>query len=218
MQAMTVTRDGWATALQRNQWRPGLRPRFFYRWVIACCLLLALGDSFATDAPTTDFTVDSLARLLTREQASTVRFHEYQYRQILSQPLERSGELEFIPPDTFIRRVLKPKPEEYRLEGATLVMRIGSKERRISTRNQPLMQGLLLSFQAVVSGRLALLDSYYQSQLSGTPQQWQLTLQPTDAALASHVDHVIIDGRESNPVRFEIVERNGDRTVTDIAL
>ena len=161
--------------------------------------------------------VNALSHLLLRDQASTVRFHELQYRKILTAPVERSGELVFQPPDVFIKRVLKPGAEEYKLEGDTLTIQMGErKARRLSTRNQPLLRGLMLSFQSVVSGQLSALEPYYTLQTSGNASKWQLMLEPKDAEIKKYVERVVVDGRDSNPLRFEVIERSGDRTVTEI--
>jgi outer membrane lipoprotein-sorting protein len=186
------------------------------RKLLILTTLLLSGVVAQADAPAA-FDVPALSKLLTREQASTVKFHEQQFRKVLSAPLERSGELVFQPPDVFIRRVQQPGSEEYKLEGDTLTIQMGTrKARHLSTRDQPLLRGLMLSFQAVVSGKLDMLEPYYLLQLTGDPAQWQLVLDPKDAALKQHVKRVVIDGRESNPVRFEVTEQSGDRTVTEI--
>jgi outer membrane lipoprotein-sorting protein len=178
--------------------------------------LLLIGASAHAEAPPA-LDVPALSKLLTRDQASTVRFHEQQFRKVLSAPLERSGELVFQPPDVFIRRVQKPGNEEYKLEGDTLTIQMGTrKARHLSTRDQPLLRGLMLSFQAVVSGKLTTLEPYYLLQLTGDAAQWQLVLDPKDTTLKQPVKRVVIDGRESNPLRFEVLEQSGDRTVTEI--
>ena len=176
-------------------------------WVVSA---RAASDDSAID-------VDALSHLLLRDQASTVRFHELQYRKILTTPVERSGELVFQPPDVFIKRVLKPGAEEYKLEGDTLTIQMGDrKARRLSTRNQPLLRGLMLSFQSVVSGQLSALEPYYYLHTSGNPSKWQLTLESKDSEIKKYVERVVVDGRDSNPLRFEVIERSGDRTVTEI--
>lgn len=185
------------------------------RIAVALVALILAGAALSAEASA--FDVPALSKLLTREQASTVHFHERQFRKVLSTPLERSGELVFQPPDVFIRRVQQPRAEEYKLEGDTLTIQMGTRKvRHLSTRDQPLLRGLMLSFQAVVSGKLETLEPYYLLQLTGEPSQWQLVLDPKDTALKQHVKRVVIDGRESNPLRFEVIEQAGDRTVTEI--
>ncbi len=164
------------------------------------------------------FDLEQLGELLTRNQASSVPFVEHQYRRVLKTPLQLSGELIYEPPTTFEKRVLQPVPESYRLKGSTLsIDSPRHKSRQISTRNQPVLRGLMLSFQAVVSGELSTLNDYYQVGLQGDASNWQLQLTPTDVQLAKYIDRVSITGQQGQPRQFEIIEKNGDRSVTDIS-
>jgi outer membrane lipoprotein-sorting protein len=163
------------------------------------------------------FDMTQLAKLLNRSQASTVTFVEHQYRQVLKTPLQLSGELIYEPPATFEKRVLQPAPASYRLQGSTLSIESPNrKSQQISTRNQPVLRGLMLGFQAVVSGQLDTLHEYYSVELKGDAGHWQLKLTPTDTQLSRYINRVNISGEQGEPRQFEIIERNGDRSVTDI--
>ena len=178
----------------------------------------------ATDAPVAGtaaenigFGIEELTTLLTRETAASANFREQQFRHVLKEPLRREGELYFEPPALFEKRVLAPVSETYRLEGETLsIVLPGRRTRQVSLRNQPLLGGLLLGFQAVVSGRLDRLEPAFVVTVSGTAEDWQLVLRPNQEEIATYIDVIQVTGRGSEPLRFEITERNGDRTVTDI--
>ena len=162
-------------------------------------------------------TLGDLAVLLHREASATADFHELQYRRVLKAPLERSGELHFEPPATFEKRVRLPVSETYRIEGETLSMSLPDRAtRQISLRNQPLLGGLLLSFKAVIGGQLDSLGASFTATVGGTPDAWTLDLRPTQPDVAKYIDVIRVSGRRSDPLRFEVVERSGDRTVTDI--
>jgi hypothetical protein len=183
----------------------------------ALAALMSVCWTPAAAAELSSFGQTELTQLLHRSQASTVRFVEHQYRKILTAPIERSGELRFEPPASFEKRVLKPASETYRLKNNTLSIELpGRKTRQISTRNQPLLSGLMLGFQAVVSGQLASLEPYYLLNVSGTAQAWQLLLQPRDKEISRYVSSLVVTGRNSEPLKFEVNERSGDRTVTEI--
>jgi len=161
--------------------------------------------------------LEDLAGWLHRAAPATAVFHERQYRRVLKQPLERHGELRFEPPATFEKRVLEPAVETWRIEGETLSMSLpGRATRQLSLRNQPLLGGLLLGFKAVIGGQLDSLASTFAVTPGGTPDAWTLDLQPLQADVARYIDVIHVSGRRSEPLRFEVVERSGDRTVTDI--
>lgn len=171
----------------------------------------------AAESPESVFGLDELSVLLHRETAATVRFQELQYRRVLKVPLERAGELHFSPPALFEKRVLSPVIETYRLEGDTLSITLPERRtRQVSLRNQPLLGSLLLGFKAVVSGRLETLAPDFETDVSGTAANWTLLLKPSAPDLARYIDHILVVGQETGPQRFEVLERNGDRTVTGI--
>lgn len=172
----------------------------------------------AAPAAQAGFALSDLALLLHRDAPATADFHELQYRRVLKAPLERSGELHFAPPATFEKRVLMPAAETYRIDGETLSMALaGRPTRQISLRNQPLLGGLLLGFKAVIGGQLDSLGSTFITTVGGTPEQWTLDLRPTQADVAKYIEVIHVSGRRSEPLRFEVVEKSGDRTVTDIS-
>lgn len=163
------------------------------------------------------FGLAELSVLLHRDTEATARFRELQHRRILKAPLERTGELHFVPPALFEKRVLAPVTETYSLDGETLTIALPErKARQISLRNQPLLGGLLLGFKAVVSGQLASLAPAFEATVSGTAAQWQLVLRPQQAEVARYIEVIEVTGAGPEPRQFTVLERNGDRTVTDI--
>lgn len=203
------------------------RPEAPRRWIKAAIGVLAgtllaahSGVAAAAEAPAevaAGLSLSDLALLLHREIPATAEFHELQYRRVLKTPIERSGELYFAPPATFEKRIRLPVSETYRIEGETLSMSLPDRAtRQISLRNQPLLGGLLLSFKAVIGGQFESLGESFSTTVGGTPEQWTLELRPTQADVAKYIDVILVSGRRSDPLRFEVVERSGDRTVTDI--
>ena len=165
----------------------------------------------------TYFGLNELSQLLRREVTSTASFHEQQYRRVLKEPIERRGEFHFEPPSLFEKRVLAPVTETYRLDGETLSIALPDRKvRQVSLRNQPLLGGLLLGFRAVVSGHLDMLADSFEVQVSGTSEAWRIDLRPTQADVAKYIGAIHVTGKGSEPLRFEILERNGDRTITAI--
>lgn len=186
------------------------------RW--PALVLGLLVSVFASPLPAAEaFGIDELAALLRRDQPATVRFREEQHRQVLKVPLERSGELHFAPPALFEKRVLAPVTETYRLDGDTLTVLLPERRaRQISLRNQPLLGGLLKGFKAVVSGDLATLAPDFASTVDGDEENWSIALRPVQPDIARYIDSIEVLGSHSEPRRFTVVERNGDRTVTTV--
>ncbi len=183
---------------------------------VAVVLWLGIATSLA-EAAEPAFGLNELTQLLRRDAPATANFHELQYRHILKEPIERRGELHFVPPALFEKRVLVPVSETYRIDGETLSVSLPDrKTRQVSLRNQPLLGGLLLGFQAIISGKLDTLSPGFRTNVSGSAEAWQLDLKPTQPEVVRYIDAIHVTGRGSEPLRFEVLERNGDRTVTDI--
>lgn len=162
-------------------------------------------------------TLTELGELLHRDAASHVAYVERQYRHVLKAPIEQRGELRFTPPSTFEKQVLEPYQELYRLSGNTLVVEApGRKGRQISTRNQPVLLGLLRCFQAVVTGQIDALSSYYDAEVRGNADAWGLALVPRDPQLARYVRKLDVTGRRGEVLRLEVLEVSGDRSVTEL--
>jgi hypothetical protein len=179
--------------------------------------MFAVAPAQAATPAEREVSLDDLARWLHRESAATAVFHELQYRRVLKAPLERQGELHFEPPATFEKRVLQPAVETYRIEGETLSMSFpGRAGRQLSLRNQPLLGGLLLGFKAIVGGQLESLATTFAVTPGGTVDAWTLDLRPTQPDVARYIEVIHVSGRRSDPLRFEVVERSGDRTVTTL--
>lgn len=180
-------------------------------------LILSAVSLHAPALKAESFTMTELAKLLNRTEASSVGYVEHQYRKVLTAPVEQRGELLFTPPDRFEKHVMQPVNESYALSGETLtITQANGKRRQISVRNQPLLRGLLMSFQAVVSGHLNDLQPFYDSELSGSAASWQLTLKPSDAQIKRYVAQIIVSGQQGEPHQFAVSETSGDRVVTEI--
>lgn len=211
----------------RRRTGPELRGRHVAGCVV-CVVLLVGPATFACVASSTEpstgepvapiiFGLNELAQLLRREVASTASFHELQYRLVLKEPIERRGEFHFEPPSLFEKRVRAPVAETYRLDGETLSIALPDRKvRRVSLRNQPLLGGLLLGFKAVVSGHLEMLAPGFEVQVSGSPEAWRMDLRPTQPDVAKYIEAIHVTGKGSEPLRFEILECNGDRTITAV--
>ncbi len=135
---------------------------------------------------------------------------------MLKEPLLTTGELQFTPPATLERKVRTPFVERYVIEGDRVTIeRPGAGEpRTLSLASQPVLANLVDTIRALLRGDLQSLARLYRIELKGDPSDWALTLLPSDPALVEFVASVHVKGRAATLAEMEVVEPNGDRTVT----
>jgi Outer membrane lipoprotein carrier protein LolA-like len=153
---------------------------------------------------------------LAAQPDSVIEFTETRHSSMLKEPLVTTGELRFKPPSTLERRVRTPFAERYLIEGDRVTIeRPGSgAPRTLSLGSQPLLANLVETIRALLRGDLQTLTRLYRVKLRGEPGNWALTLLPSDPAMVEFVASVHFKGRAAALTEMEVVEPNGDRTVT----
>jgi outer membrane lipoprotein-sorting protein len=174
---------------------------------------LATANACAADA----ITAEQLMQRLAQTKASRVGFTDRKYLSSLDRPLESSGELLFTAPSRLEKRTIKPKPETLVVDGNTVTIERNGTRRSLSLTSYPEIAALTDSIRATLSGDLATLTRDYRVVVDGTAAQWKLTLLPSDAKIAQIVSRVTIDGRENRIESFEVLQADGNRSVTTIA-
>ena len=145
-----------------------------------------------------------------------IEFVETRHSSLLREPLVTTGELRFEPPATLERRVTTPYAERYRIAGdqVTIDRPGGGPPRTLSLGGQPLLANLADTIRAMLRGDLPVLERLYRIELAGSREDWALTLLPSDPATVEFVASVRVSGRGGTLAEMEVVEPNGDRTVT----
>ena len=67
-------------------------------------------------------------------------------------------------------------------------------------------------FLGLLSGDISALSAQFDLQLSGSPQQWRLTLTPSSLLMKQIFNHIIIKG-DGLVREIELDEKQGDRTL-----
>ena len=160
-------------------------------------------------------TLEQVLAPLTQSPAVRAPFVEKRHLALLSEPVVVRGELAFQPPDRLEKLVTSPEPEKLVLDGDEMAIesaRLGS--RRMNIRLYPAVNALMTGLRATLSGNAAKLREVFFVSVDGTGEDWSLTLRPRSQAVLEVVEFVRISGSRNLVNRTEIVDRNGDRTVT----
>jgi len=153
---------------------------------------------------------------LAAQREPVIAYTETRRSSLLKEPLVTTGELRFRPPAALERTVKTPFEERYVIEGDRLTIeRPGSGAgRTLSLASQPLLANLVETIRALLRGDLPALERLYRIELAGSRNDWVLTLLPSDPAMVDFVASVRVSGHAGALDEMEVVEPNGDRTVT----
>ena len=176
-------------------------------------LLLALA---CCAAPAWAFDLPDLMGLLSKQKSGEARFTEQRFVHGLEGPLDSRGTLSFNAPDKLVRRTLSPREETMAVEGNTLTLSRGGRNRTLTLDSMPELLGLVEAMRGTLSGDGTTLQRYFRSTVSGSAANWTLDLLPADSRLAAQVRSIRISGRASEVIGLEMEFVGGDRSVMSI--
>lgn len=188
----------------------------------ATLLVFALGlFSFGVAAqvtPATEWGVEQLMQSLGQIKSAKGKFVERKYLAILNAPLEFSGTLIYIAPDRLEKRILLPTAEIMVIEENRFTIESPSRKQRrtLALSEFPVLWAFVESIRSTLAGDLQTLARFYQVSLEGNPGQWRLSLAPSEPAMQAVVRQIRISGRHNRIHAIEVIEAQGDRSVTEI--
>jgi outer membrane lipoprotein-sorting protein len=177
-------------------------------------LLLALA---CCAAPAWAFDLPELMGLLSKQKSGEARFTEQRFVHGLEGPLDARGTLSFEAPDKLVRRTLSPRVETMAVEGNTLTLSRGGRNRVLTLDSMPELLGLVEAMRGTLTGDGATLQRYFRSTVGGSPANWTLDLTPLDSRLASQMRSIRMTGRASEVLGLEMEFVGGDRSVMNIS-
>ena len=161
----------------------------------------------------------SIAQLmagLAKNPQGAATFTETKTISILDQPIESSGELQFIAPARLEKRTLKPKPETMELDGDTLTVERGRRKHVLQLKDYPEVAGMIESIRATLAGDRKALERVYHLTLDGGHERWTLTLTPLDPRVGAVIARIRMGGGGNVVRSVEIVQADGDRSLMTI--
>lgn len=180
------------------------------------CIVFAATLASAGGVTAAPFTAEQLMSTLAIERERVIDFTETRHSSMLKEPLVTTGALRFKPPTTLEREVKTPFAERYVVEGdrVTIERPGAGASRTLSLGSQPLLANLVTTLRALLRGDLRTLARRYRIELRGDPADWALTLLPSDPAMVEFIATVHARGHAAALTELEVVEPNGDRTMT----
>ncbi|WP_093194984.1 LolA-related protein [Variovorax sp. YR750] len=180
------------------------------------CRAFVLALAFCAVPAWAAFDLPELMTLLAKQKSGEARFTEQRFVHGLEGPLDASGTLSFDAPDKLVRRTLSPRIETMAVEGNTLTLSRGGRNRTLALDSMPELLGLVEAMRGTLTGDGATLQRYFRSTVSGSAARWTLDLTPLDSRLAAQVRSMRISGRAGDVLGLEMEFVGGDRSVMNI--
>ena len=139
--------------------------------------------------------VDALLASLVRKAPETIPFLEVRASPLLEREITIEGMLEYLGPGQLTRNVTAPYVERTVIDGDVVrVRREGRPERTFFLGRAPGLGGFLAGLAAILSGDRATLEREFEISLTGTTDDWQLTLVPHSREVRERVDRIRLRG------------------------
>lgn len=149
--------------------------------------------------------------------------HENQYREthfsrVLEVPLTSQGKLSFSPPTRLEKLVLIPHRERYVILENTLIWEDLESEdsRELTLEDYPMLASFVEGIRGIFTGDISTLQSLFFLELSGSKEDWILTMTPRDLEVQKFVEALKVIGRYGDITSIETREASGDHSILSI--
>jgi outer membrane lipoprotein-sorting protein len=196
------------------------------RVVLVALVLLGFAAQRSRADHTTDERVSALLLRFSRVEAMSAHFREEKHMALLVTPLLSEGMLYYQKPRLLARHTQKPTRSSLVLREGELTFGDAQHSESLALSAQPALQVLIDTFVAVLSGDAQALERMatvrFEPLLAGpasggpaaSAEAFHLTITPSDPSVRKIVRSMTFDGEDAVLKRMELVDANGDRTVT----
>jgi outer membrane lipoprotein-sorting protein len=173
----------------------------------------AAATTTTTASTSSTWTLDRLMAALAQRKSGRATFTETKYLSIASQPVESSGELAFVAPDHLEKNTLSPKPEHLVVDGDMLTVERNNHSYTLPLARYPELGAFIESIRATLTGNRPALEQTYQVALTGSGDDWTLTLTPRDPRMLKAVSTITLEGTGDVLHSVAIEQPGGDHSL-----
>lgn len=178
---------------------------------------LLLLSSVAAQA--TDDNNQRLRELMAAMRASRgvyAEFVEQKRIALLTEPLESRGRLYFAPPEALLRLTVEPSDTRLLISGDDVRYRDAAGADRFDLSSNSAARQFVENFLVLFTGDLEQLRDRYEVAFEIEDETWRLDLRPRRAPFDRLVEQVVLRGKGRLLGSIEMIEKDGDSTVTRI--
>ena len=181
---------------------------------LCACALAIVPLAFSHAGSSTGVELAELMQKLSEVRAAGGKFTERKYLLILNEPLILEGMVRYRAPDYVKKEYDDPDSESYEVRGDRLTIEFPDGRRRdLSLDEHPVLRAFVESYRGTLAGDLETLNRYFDLELDGHMDDWELRLTPRRPELAERLSAVVMRGREVTVYSVETLEASGDRSV-----
>lgn len=196
--------------------------------LLACALMLnvpcaahaasassASGTSSAADAstPASAWTLDRLMSTLGQKKSGQASFVETKYLSIATEAVKSTGTLSFVAPDHLEKRTESPKPEDLVVDGDKLTIARNGHQYTLALTQYPELSAFIDSIRATLTGNRFALEQVYKVAVTGTGDDWTLTLTPLDSRMLKKISAITLSGTRDLLHTVAIQQADGDHSL-----
>ena len=182
--------------------------------ILGAMMFAASHAQIAHAASSSDVELAALMQKLSEVRTAGGNFTEEKYFSILDEPMILKGAVRYLAPDYVRKEYHDPDSESYEVRGNNLTIEYPDGRRRdLSIDEHPVLRAFVESYRGTLAGDLERLRRYFELELSGPMEAWQLRLTPRDLELTEYLGAVVMHGRQGTVTSVETLEANGDRSV-----
>ena len=177
--------------------------------------MVAAAGLLGADAPGDDgASLERVMQGMAGTSGVVAHFRETKELSLLSEPLESSGVLYFVPPDRLARLTRTPSPSRLVIDGDRFFLEDATGGEALDLSSNPVAAQVVSNFIVLFNGDLAALRERYEPRFEANAADWQLHLRPRGRPLSDVIAEVTLHGKDRALVKMELRETGGDRTVT----
>ncbi|MCL4525025.1 MAG: outer membrane lipoprotein carrier protein LolA [Gammaproteobacteria bacterium] len=184
----------------------------FHSGAAILLMLLGLSTMLTAAAQASEWNIDHLMQSLAHTQPGRATFVEEKFLTMLEKPIESSGRLRFIAPDSLEMHTLKPKNEVMLVQGDVLTI----DHQNIHLQDHPELLAFIDSIRGTLTGNQQMLEQFFRLSLNGSEGKWTLTMVPRQKKLADMVQYIQVNGSNDTVTSIETLKTNRDRSLITI--
>ena len=188
------------------------------RRLVALCLFasaLTLAPRVLAQGLVEAPTLESVLAGFARVEALSAHFKEEKRMALLTVPLVSEGDLYYQKPRSLARHTKKPSASSLVLSGDQLSFGDAQRKESMGVDAHPAVRVLVDTFVAVLAGDTAKLQAMAQVTLERVGERgFRIVVLPREANVLKLVKSMAFEGEGAVLTRMELVDANGDRSVT----
>jgi outer membrane lipoprotein-sorting protein len=186
--------------------------------IFACALTLAApragrAASAAESPQASGWTLERLMSTLGQKKSGQASFEETKYLSIATEPVKSTGTLSFAAPDHLEKHTDSPKPEDLVVDGDKLTIARDGHKYTLALTQYPELSAFIESIRATLTGNRFALEQVYKVAVTGSGDDWTLTLTPLDSRMLKKISTITLTGTRDVLHTVAIQQADGDHSL-----